>query len=263
MILDFSRICDIIESNFATMKRFIILILLMKTVSFVNGQHMTLMGSNEGVAPISSFSVDEPVIMMFFKTNLADSGFWSHIEVSPDVAIKSGNELWFTELWLRGNYWAKKDTLKKTVYTVGINFPSFFGQKYTLPTGEEINQVVTYYDLQAKVTRKLSKKLSLSFEYWYLRCTDMRYGVAGHYASINGLFTQQLDNGNNFVLSVNPNLFYLDLTNKTKGLVGSLGINIIHPKTGLFAGVMGITKVTSDQVARNGNVSLGITRKIF
>lgn len=222
------------------------------------GQEVTITGSTKGVAPITSFKTDDPALMFFFKFNLADSGFWEHVELSPDIAFSSKTVLWFGDMWARINYWSKRDTLRKTIYTVGLDFPSPFGQQYTLPDGKEITQVVIYYTLQGKVVRRVGKNLSFTFDYWYLECTKMRYGVKGHYVSLSSIWNKEIDN-KNFVLSANPNLFYLNFTDGTNGLVGSLELNIIHPKTGLFAGVLGLTPITSNQVKRNWNVSVGKT----
>lgn len=163
-------------------------------------------------------------------------------------------------MWLRGNFWSKKDTTRKTIYTVGVDFPSPFGQQYVLPSGEKITQLVIYYTLQGKVVHKLGKNFSITFDYWYLESTKMKYGVKGHYVSLSGIWTPKINK--DFVLSLNPNIFYLDYSDNTKGVVGSLGVTAIHSKTGLFAGMLGLMPIKSEQVKRNWNLSVGKTFKL-
>ncbi len=155
----------------------------------------------------------------------------------------------------------KKDTLKKTVYTVGVDFPSLFGQSYTLPTGEIIDQTVVYYTIQGKIKRFVNKNLSFVLDYWYLRATDMKYGVAGSYISTSVVWDKNINK--NLSFTGNPNIFYLGYTDGTKGFVGSLGLTVTHKRSGLFLGALGLTPIASKQVKSNWNVSLGISRKLF
>lgn len=227
----------------------------------IHGQTVTVVASNKGVAPIPAFGIENPAVLVFFNTKLGEKGFFEHVEFSPDIAFNSGSRLWFTDAWVRYNHWAKKDTLKKTVYTVGVDFPSLFGQSYTLPTGEIIDQTVVYYTIQGKIKRAINKNLSLTLDYWYLRATDMKYGVAGSYISGSASWDNNINKNVSF--TVNPNIFYLEYTDGTKGFVSSLGLTVAHKKSGLFLGALGLTPVTSKQVKSNWNVSLGITRRLF
>lgn len=217
-------------------------------------QTVTAILTNNGVAPISSFSSGQPAAMVFINTNIS-----KHLEFSPDVAFNAKNgELWFTDFWLRYNWF---DSTKKWIYTAGIDFPSFFGQPSTNSRGEKINQIVVYGTLQGKIKRALNKNLSLTMDYWYMFCTDMRYGVKGHYLNLFGEWNKNV--GNKFLLTTNPNFFYLNYSDGVKGFVGSCNLTMSHKKSGLFIGVLGVMPVTSKQVSKNWNVSLGITKKLF
>jgi hypothetical protein len=243
------------------MKKIIFFVTFLVIVIFSKSQTVTVVAANKGVGPIPAFSIENPAVLLFFNTKLGEKGIWEHIEFSPDIALNSGSRLWFSDVWLRYNYYGKNDTLKKTVYTVGVDFPSLFGQEYTLPTAEKINQLVTYFTVQGKIKRMVNKNLSLTLDYWYLRATNMKYGVAGSYISTSASWNKEV--GKKFIFSANPNVFYLDYTDGTKGFVGSLGLTLAHKKSGLFIGTLGLTPITSKQVKSNWNVSLGITRKLF
>jgi hypothetical protein len=250
----------LIQKN-KNMKKSLILIALMAIVLNAQTQTLTAIAANKGVAPIPSFGIENPAVLVFINTKLGKKGVWEHIEFSPDVAFNSGNRLWFSDVWLRYNHWSKKDTLKKTVYTLGVDFPSLFGQPYMLPTGETLNQVVVYWTVQGRIKRILNKNLSLTLDYWYLRATEMKYGVAGSYISTSASWEKGINKKLSF--TANPNIFYLGYTDRTKGFVSSLGVTLTHKKSGLFLGALGLAPITSKQVKSNWNISLGISRKLF
>lgn len=260
MLLYIYKPHSFIEIN-KKMKKISITIAFIVVVLFIKAQTVTVIASNKGVAPIPAFSIEEPAVLLFFNTKLGEKSIWKHIEFSPDIALNSGNKLWFSDLWVKYNHWAKKDSLKNTVYTVGVDFPSLFGQQYILPSGEKINQLVTYFTVQGKVFRRINNNFSITFDYWYLQGTNMKYGVAGSYVSTSALWSKKINNF--FTFFANPNVFYLDYTDGTKGFVSSLEFTVLHKKSGIFFKTLGLAPIVSKQVNSNWNISLGVTRKLF
>lgn len=225
-------------------------------MSLTKGQTLTVMGTNNGIAPIPAFTLGKPAGLIFLKTNIS-----KHLEFSPDVAFNATNgKLWFTDLWLRYNWWAKKDTTKKTVVTVGVDFPSYFGGTY-MDQGKEISQLVVYYATQLKVKRFISKSLSVTADYWYSGPTEIKFGTKGHYLSISGEWEKEL--AKRYSFTINPNVFYLSYSDGTTGWAASTAVSIGHKKSGLFVGVSGLVPITSKQIKATWNISAGITRKIF
>jgi hypothetical protein len=226
----------------------------------VKGQTVTLSATNNGMAPIPSFKLGEPAVFVFYKTSLGKKGFLKHIEMSPDLAFNATNgEMWFTDWWLRYNWWS--DSLKKWTLTAGFDLPSYFGQKVINIYGEEITQNVIYYTAQLKAKRVLSKKVSVTADYWYLAATKMQYGTKGHYFSVSADWEEKL--GEKVLFLANPNVFLLSYSDGTKGWAGSVGASFVHKKTGLFLGGTVLTRITSKQVDFGWSVSFGVTANLF
>lgn len=228
---------------------------LVLAVKSALAQTATFIFSQNGVAPIPAFNLGKPAGLVFFKTNLG-----KYLEFSPDVtfSLKDGR-LWFSDMWLRGNI--PLDSTGRWIATIGVDFPSYFGQPFTGQSGEKIDQILRYPTCQAKLRRTFKGGNTITFDYWYTQAIEAEYGVKGSYISLSCNWNKSL--GADFSFNAIPNLFFLSYSDGTKGFASSVNATVSHNKTGLFIDVLGLTSLTAKKVNPAYSVSLGITRKLF
>lgn len=224
---------------------------------YSRAQTVTAIVSNNGIAPIPAFSLNQPAAMVFLKTNIT-----KNLEFSPDITFDLRNgKGWFADTWIRWNQ--SLDTLNKWIATVGFDW-SFFFQSYGT-NGDAITQTVRYPTYQAKLKFNQSKKNTFIFDYWYTypATSEKQYGVKGSYVSLMYSRTQEYKK---FTIGGNLNIFYISYSDGSKGFGSSYDGYVSHNKSGLFLGaqlIHSLSPQSSTNMKLNWNVSLGITRKLF
>ena len=221
----------------------------------IRSQTTTVIFTNNGIAPIPAFTLGKPAGLAFVNANIS-----KHIEIDPDVTFSlATGKLWFSDVWLKYSFWS--DSTKKWLFTIGADFPSYFGQSYTDAAGKTIDQIVLYPTAQLKVKHTINKNLTATLDYWYTQATKIEYGTKGSYISLSTDWNKTLPK-KVYSLELNPNVFYLTYSDGTKGLAGSFSVNLFHIKSGIFIGTQGLVPITVKSLKSTWNISVGLTRKL-
>lgn len=236
------------------MKNLVLLLVLFLGFTTLKSQTVTVITTTNGIASIPAFTLGEPAVLVFLRTNIS-----KHFSFSPDItfSMKDGS-FWFSDLWLR--YHTDLDSTKKWTVIVGVDYPSFIGGSATNTAGKKISTTSIYPTGQLCLERKVGKSNLLVLDYWYLKATDMTTGIKGSYLSLSFYYNKPLKD---FSFGLHPNLFYLNYSDGTKGFMGALDVKFSHNKSGLFFASQGISPLGADKVKSGWNLSLGITRKMF
>lgn len=215
------------------------------------GQILTTTVTTNGIAPIPSFTLEKPAAFVVINTNIT-----KHLEFSPDFAfnLKDGNP-WIMDTWLKWNQ--NLDSNWKWVATVAVNWSIFF-QPY-LDGGEKITQSVRYPNPELKLKFTPNKMHSFTVDYQYMWAVEKKYGVKGSYYGFLYSLSKEL---HKFVLSGNANNFYLHFSDGTHGWSGSLDANLMHAKSGLFAGFQFVQPYNLNNAKFQKGFFIGISRKL-
>lgn len=235
------------------MKKTLLFLLMVFVATLASGQEITVIATNNGIAPVPAFTLGKPAGLVLMRMNLT-----KHLEFAPDInfSLEDG-KLWFADLWLKYSF--NLDSAKKWTAVVGIDFPSQVGQAFTFD-GERIHQSVVYGILKSSLNYAINENNSVMLDYWYTYTSKLKYGVKGSYLSL--LYTWKKP-FKKFTIASNLNLFYINYSDGAKGLSGSVTTKLTHTKTGLFISTQEMSPLIAQKVNTEWNVSFGITRKVF
>jgi len=237
------------------MKKLFLFLFLLTAFTFISkSQTVTAIVTTNGISPIPAFTLSEPAGLIFVDTKLG-----KHFIFAPDItfSLKDGR-LWFSDLWLK--YELNLDLAKRWIAIVGIDCPAYIGQSTIDNNGKKISKAENYPTGQFCIKHRIGEKNTVIFDYWYLQAVDMTTGIKGSYISLSFNLVKELKQ---LSFISNPNVFYLNYSDGTKGFVGSINAILCHNKSGFFISTQGMTPITTDKIKAAWNISLGITKKLF
>jgi hypothetical protein len=167
--------------------------------------YATVSLNSNGIASIPAFSLGEPAIMA--SVSLAKNRF----SYDPTLAYGFNMKPWFIDNWLHYKIIRKPSWELRT----GFNISSFFSE-YQLDDGKTILEGQRYFALELAATYRLSPNSSLTFMYW----NDNGYepgSISGHFFNLVGERTD-IKAGNNVLMAVNVQLFYITYDGNNDGL---------------------------------------------
>lgn len=237
--------------------RVILIVITFALFSAMNAQNsITIIVASEGIAPIPSFSLNQPVVMAF-----SDLKIYKNLHYMPNVAfnLKDGQG-WFMDNWVK--YIQPFDTTETWSATVGLNWAPFC-QPYNLTNGKKpITQMVRYLVAEVSVSGKFQSDNSqfVSLVYWYNHTLDNDYGVKGHYVSLAYSKTLPLFK-NKFSVTGNINPYWIYFSDGAKGFSTSGQLTLTHKRSGLFLSSQRVLPFAKSAGNKNGNISLGIYKE--
>jgi len=161
--------------------------------------------NSNGIASIPAFSLGEPAVIA--SINLIKNRF----SYDPVLAYSLEMKPWFIDNWLHYKIIRKPSWELRT----GFNISSFFSD-YQLDDGNTILEGQRYFALSLEAMYKISQNSSLTFMYW----NDNGYepgSISGHFFNLVGEKTD-IKAGNNVLMAVNVQLFYITYDGNNDGL---------------------------------------------
>ena len=159
--------------------------------------------SNNGVAPVPSFTLGEPALINSVSITKGRLTF------TPETGLDFSGNPWFIENWFR---WQIFDDRFKT--NLGVDW-SFFFQNYDVPEAN-VHEVVRYLALEIATGYDISNNISAFGKYWYNEGIGERTDD-GHFVD----FTLNINNiqfSDSFLLHIYPEIFYFNFTGNIDGL---------------------------------------------
>jgi len=167
--------------------------------------YATVSLNSNGIASIPAFSLGEPAIMA--SVSLVKNRF----SYDPVLAYGLDMKPWFIDNWLHYKIISKPSWELRT----GFNISSFFSE-YELDDDKTILEGQRYFALELAATYRFSPKSILTFMYW----NDNGYepgSISGHFFNLVGERTD-IKAGNNVLIAVNIQLFYINYDGNNDGL---------------------------------------------
>lgn len=159
--------------------------------------------SNNGVAPVPSFTLGEPALINSVSITKGRLTF------TPETGLDFSGNPWYIENWFR---WQVLDSRFKI--NLGIDW-SFFFENYYVPNAKVL-EVQRYLALEIAGGYEIGENISALGKYWYNEGIGERT-TDGHFVdftlSINNIQLSDL-----FVIQIYPEIFYFNFTGNIDGL---------------------------------------------
>jgi hypothetical protein len=160
--------------------------------------------NSNGMAPIPSFSLNDPALIAAFTLQKKRFSF------DPQIAYGLNLRPWIIDTWVHYRLIYKPSFELRTGIDFGMIFSEYKTEDYTILQGQQ------YITLELAGIYKISPKSSVSLMYWNDNGQDPE--------TINGNFINlvydrtDIKVGRTFFLSVNVQLFYIGYTGNNDGL---------------------------------------------
>lgn len=197
--------------------------------------------TNNGIATVPLFSLGKPASIFIFEHTSSKFKF-----VNESSINLSTGSAWFINNWIH---------YRKQIN----NFEFLLGGGYILDFPQ--NSTVTHYTIfEPKILYKSKQVGSFEFKIQFARPIniDLNNGVKGTYSAF--IYSKRIE-ANKFMFNTALQICNINFVESIKGFSSSATVNVIHKKTGLFAGTQGIKPMIKN-IDPSWNLSLGISRKL-
>lgn len=212
---------------------------------------LTFFITNNGMAPVSSFSLKEPAFFVIGDFRLAKNFRFHPVST---FSLKDGNP-WFGDFWFYYDLPFGKD--KKWTATLGADWDLFF--KKSQINGKKTVESILYMLFESSLKFAPNKNDKFLLKYWRTHVLNTEQGVRGNYLSLKYSREQELGK---FSLYGDADVFGLDYSDGTKGLASSLQVGARHEKSGLFIFSHMMQPLTVKGLKTDFSFGLGIKVKI-